>query len=156
MSQWELPSTEHFENQTLLWFFRTKNWAVWAALKICFPPGVFPLSWIKSMKEEYNWLKLFFLLIKCDTTGVLLHRSPNYFGNSRRLYILEVWLSVLISFDSLPWSSWSIPRCTQGRSGQEKSMCHFKKCLQKIKVSIFQFSLAKAVALLFDIHFDPI
>lgn len=40
------------------------------------------------VKEDYNQLKLFFLLIKCDTTGVLLHHSPSYFGNSRRLYIL--------------------------------------------------------------------
>lgn len=41
-----------------------------------------------SMKEDYNRLKLFCLLIKCDAAGVLLHHFSNYFGNSRRLYFL--------------------------------------------------------------------
>jgi len=41
-----------------------------------------------SMKKDYKRLKLLFLLINCDTSGLLLHHSPNYFGNSRKWYFL--------------------------------------------------------------------
>lgn len=82
---------------------------------------------------------------------MLLHHTPNYFGNSRRLYILgNLALSIhLFSFSAIVFMVQSL-MYTRCNSEQEKSICNIKKCPQKIKVSIFQFSLSQGFSFPFS------